>query len=69
MISTKQAGSSRVVELHGTNSTVICMSCSHQQTRLSFQQVLRDSNPNFFEANIRDKTIRPDGDVEIPQVR
>ena len=47
-----KAGSSEVVELHGTNSTVMCMNCSHQQTRFSFQQVLRDANPDFFEANM-----------------
>ena len=57
-----QAGSRNVIELHGTNSTVLCVSCSHTQSRLSFQRVLERLNPDMVA---KTDIIRPDGDVEL----
>ena len=57
-----QAGSRNVIELHGTNSTVLCVSCSHSQSRLSFQRVLERLNPDMVA---KTDIIRPDGDVEL----
>jgi len=57
-----KAGSRKVVELHGTNSTVTCMSCSFTQPRLQLQRVLEQLNPSMVA---RTDIIRPDGDVEL----
>jgi len=57
-----KAGSRRVVELHGTNSTVTCMSCSFTQPRLQLQRVLEELNPSMVA---KTDIIRPDGDVEL----
>ena len=50
------------MELHGTNSTVICMRCSHSQPRIQFQRTLERLNPDMVA---RTDIIRPDGDVEL----
>ena len=42
-----KAGSRRVIELHGTNSRVTCMSCSFSQPRIQFQRVLETQNPDM----------------------
>ena len=57
-----KAGSRNVVELHGTNSTVICMRCSHSQPRIQFQRTLERLNPDMVA---KTDVIRPDGDVEL----
>eukprot|EP00092_Neocalanus_flemingeri_P042659 GFUD01046718.1.p1 GENE.GFUD01046718.1~~GFUD01046718.1.p1 ORF type:complete len:220 (+),score=75.94 GFUD01046718.1:333-992(+) len=57
-----KAGSRNVVELHGTNSAVTCMSCSFTQPRLQLQRVLEQLNPSMVT---RTDIIRPDGDVEL----
>ena len=51
-----------MIELHGTNSSVLCVSCCHTQSRLSFQRVLERLNPDMVA---RTDIIRPDGDVEL----
>jgi len=57
-----KAGSRKVVELHGTNSTVTCMNCSFTQPRLQLQRVLEELNPSMVA---KTDIIRPDGDVEL----
>jgi len=57
-----KAGSRKVIELHGTNSTVTCMSCSFTQPRLQLQRVLEELNPSMMA---KSDIIRPDGDVEL----
>ena len=57
-----KAGSRKVVELHGTNSTVTCMSCTFTQPRLQLQRVLEKLNPSMIA---KSDIIRPDGDVEL----
>jgi len=59
-----KAGSRAVVELHGTNSRVVCMSCSFSQPRQQFQRLLERLNPDMVAHT---STIRPDGDVELSQ--
>lgn len=62
-----QAGSSKVIELHGTNSVVRCCSCQHKVPRHAFQAVLEDLNGDFA-ANVTEQMVRPDGDTDIPKV-
>jgi len=57
-----KAGSRRVVELHGTNSTVTCMNCTFTQPRQQLQRVLEQLNPDMVA---KTDIIRPDGDVEL----
>lgn len=57
-----KAGSRNVIELHGTNSKVVCMSCSFSQPRIQFQRVLEQLNPTMIT---KTDVIRPDGDVEL----
>jgi NAD-dependent deacetylase sirtuin 4 len=64
-----KAGSQKVIELHGTNSRVACTSCSYSITRQAFQHVLTECNPEIAVSVAETESIRPDGDVDIPQVR
>ncbi|XP_054274051.1 NAD-dependent protein deacylase Sirt4-like [Macrosteles quadrilineatus] len=59
-----KAGSTEVIELHGTAFKVICLSCDYSIDRHNFQQVLSDSNQEIV---IAPQSIRPDGDIELPQ--
>ncbi|CAH1996521.1 unnamed protein product [Acanthoscelides obtectus] len=61
-----KAGSSNVIELHGTAFRVICLQCRAEYDRFYIQDNLRDMNPHMVEVI---NMIRPDGDVEIPQVK
>ena len=61
-----KAGSANVLELHGTNSIVQCMSCSYTISRLTFQKILEQHNPNMSVVS-ENMTVRPDGDMDIPQ--
>jgi len=63
-----KAGSEKVTELHGTNSVVACTSCGYWTHRFSFQQSLAGLNPSFSQEAVAGM-IRPDGDVELDDVR
>ena len=43
-----KAGSRNVIELHGTNSRVVCMSCCFSQPRIQFQRELERVNPSMI---------------------
>jgi len=60
-----KAGSMGVVELHGTNSLVTCMSCNYSTPRVSFQRQLAEHNPDMVPWE--SQHIRPDGDVELTE--
>lgn len=59
----QQAGSRRVLELHGSLASVVCLDCGVRSARTVLQQRMRAANPDF-RAEARD--VAPDGDVEIP---
>lgn len=59
-----RAGSSNVIELHGTAFKVICLQCGYSVGRHTFQKVLDHLNSNLV---ISPRTIRPDGDTELAQ--
>lgn len=61
-----RAGSSNVVELHGSNHRVICLDCRETWSREEFQAELASLNPEWDEAAA---TIAPDGDAPIGETR
>ncbi|MHB9756797.1 Sir2 family NAD-dependent protein deacetylase [Streptomyces sp. BYX5S] len=63
------AGVADVVELHGSLSRVVCLSCGAFTTRAEVDRRLREANP-WFEAEAerhRSARVNPDGDVELPE--
>jgi len=59
-----KAGCKNVVELHGTNSLVKCMTCSFSIPRMTFQRRLEELNPTM-ETLASEQMMKPDGDVEL----
>jgi len=59
-----KAGCRNVVELHGTNSMVTCMTCSFSIPRMTFQRRLEELNP-AMETLASEQMMKPDGDVEL----
>ena len=59
----QQAGSRRVVDLHGRVDEVICLNCGQITPRLELHRRLDQLNPGFG-AHL-DLTSAPDGDVEF----
>lgn len=76
-----KAGSKKYTELHGNGYKVICIGggekdnqCNYSIDRHDFQQILTSFNQNLIdkvkslESSLKDeKSMRPDGDVEISQ--
>jgi len=59
----QRAGSSSVVELHGSLSRTVCIECSRTEPRRAFQDRLLALNPGW---DIATAEVAPDGDAEIP---
>ncbi|MBJ6763011.1 NAD-dependent protein deacetylase [Myxococcaceae bacterium JPH2] len=57
------AGSVRVIELHGALSRVRCLDCGGMETRPDLQNRLLALNPDFSHTPTE---WRPDGDAELP---
>lgn len=62
------AGSRQVVELHGSISEVVCLSCEVRTDRLSLHRRLTELNPGFAQRFGPDVDIAPDGDAAIDSV-
>jgi NAD+-dependent protein deacetylase sirtuin 4 len=75
-----KAGSKEVTELHGNGYKVICIGkgerdnpCDYSIPRHDFQLILNQLNPQLlekakeFESSSAQKTMRPDGDIELLQ--
>jgi NAD-dependent SIR2 family protein deacetylase len=69
----QEAGSRRVVQLHGRNRVVVCLQCGAESPRASMQERLRRANERWI-ARARwdhlqgdDAEFAPDGDAEIAQ--
>jgi len=60
----EQAGSRRLVALHGRISQVVCLECRTTTPRSALQARLGELNPGFAERHA-DAVVRPDGDVEL----
>lgn len=57
------AGHREVIELHGHNDEVLCISCLQTMPRATFQSRMEERNRHFV-ADIL--SILPDGDAELP---
>ncbi len=62
----EQAGSRRLVALHGRIADVVCLSCRATSSRVTLQERLSELNPGFAE-RYADVLMRPDGDVELDE--
>jgi NAD-dependent SIR2 family protein deacetylase len=58
----QQAGSTEVVELHGTLGAVVCLTCHVRLTRRAVESLIDEGNPHFAVASDQ---IRPDGDFAV----
>lgn len=62
----EQAGSRRLVALHGRIADVVCLDCRTTTTRTSLQERLDALNPGWTERHA-EVEVRPDGDVELDE--
>jgi NAD-dependent deacetylase sirtuin 4 len=58
-----EAGSRRVVELHGALADVLCLDCGAVEPRAELQDRLLAVNPGWLD---RAAAMAPDGDAELP---
>lgn len=58
----QEAGSRRVLELHGNNDAVVCLGCRRLIPRAAMQARLQDLNPTWTAGAT---AIAPDGDAEL----
>ena len=63
----EQAGSRRVVDLHGRFDRVVCLDCGHALPRAELAQTLTALNPTFLDrvATVGDVETAPDADAVI----
>lgn len=59
----QQAGSRRVVELHGALADVRCLDCGEGEARAELQDRLLAVNPGWLD---RAGAVAPDGDADLP---
>jgi len=60
----EDAGSRRLVALHGRIADVVCLDCRATSPRSALERRLADLNPGWAEAHA-DLALRPDGDVDL----
>ena len=58
----QQAGSRRVIDLHGRLDAVVCLECRYRGPREAFQRALAEQNPAFAAL---EAVIGPDGDADL----
>jgi NAD-dependent SIR2 family protein deacetylase len=58
------AGTTGVVELHGSLDRVVCLGCSRMSTREELDRRFRLANPGFEGTALR---VNPDGDVDLDE--
>ncbi|MEX1907286.1 NAD-dependent protein deacetylase [Janibacter sp. Y6] len=59
------AGSTGVVELHGSLAEVVCLACGAREARAALDERMAQRNPGF---DADSDEIRPDGDVRLEEV-
>ena len=62
----EQAGTPRLVALHGRIADVVCLGCRATSARSALQDGLAALNPGFVE-RYADVAVRPDGDVDLDE--
>eukprot|EP00026_Physarum_polycephalum_P011508 Phypoly_transcript_11739.p1 GENE.Phypoly_transcript_11739~~Phypoly_transcript_11739.p1 ORF type:complete len:223 (+),score=20.39 Phypoly_transcript_11739:491-1159(+) len=60
-----KAGHKRVIELHGSSSSILCLQCKKRMSREEFQAVLQANNPDWLTRFKAAPTTRPDGDADL----
>ena len=62
-----KAGSSVVINLHGTYAQVICLACGHTMSRAALADLLEAANPGFAEraATLGGIAVAPDADAVV----
>ena len=61
-----QAGSRKVIALHGDMEKVVCLDCGARHARSLIDALLTQANPNYFDSvEVTGNMINPDGDVEL----
>lgn len=60
------AGSQRVVDLHGRLDRVRCMDCGQSYARSAIETQISTQNPGFSDL-VDEDMVRPDGDVEVAE--
>lgn len=63
----QRAGSKRVLDLHGRNDRIVCLSCGLQIPRRGFQAALEELNQQWVRQNVPATTLEmfSDGDVDL----
>jgi len=63
----RKAGSTVVIDLHGSYSRVICLDCGHRMSRAALADLLEAANPGFAEAAapLGGIAVAPDADAHI----
>lgn len=61
----QEAGSRRVIDLHGRLDAVVCLNCRYRGPREVFQHALAELNPAFSALAA---TVGPDGDADLEAV-
>lgn len=62
----QRAGQKRLIELHGSLGTVICLDCGHGVPRESLQRWLERHNPDLMQVSAEP---RPDGDAQLDEAQ
>jgi NAD-dependent SIR2 family protein deacetylase len=62
-----KAGSSVVINLHGTYARVICLDCRHTMSRAALAELLEAANPGFAERaeKVGGLAVAPDADAVV----
>lgn len=60
------AGSTRVLELHGSLATASCLACGARESREALQQRMASQNRRWAEHFCASAVEKPDGDSELP---
>ena len=64
----QKALTQNVIDLHGRNDIIECLSCKNESCRHEFQKTLKIINSSFISSQIHDfgnEMIRADGDANI----
>ncbi|KAI6173336.1 NAD-dependent protein deacylase [Aphelenchoides besseyi] len=59
-----KAGSTRLTELHGSATRVVCMGCKRKYPRIEIQTMIKELNPDWRIEDVGE--MKPDGDIDIP---
>ncbi len=59
------AGSTRVIDLHGTFDRVVCLQCSSTFARSRIAEILEELNPGYLERESDAGDVAPDADADV----